>query len=180
MQSDSRHDLHPVLQGQICLLQNIICKQRPVLCMMATVHRISDIVHKSGDLHKFNIFFRIPKFFQNLRCPLCHQSRMRLRMIGESHGTQIRISLFNKCQYFFIFSDFTICHSSTSFLPSCVNSRVFIYILFRVHCTIRSRIRAMIRYILFRSCFFLQGALYVTKTVAATLSWAGKQHVISV
>ena len=111
---------------------------------------------------------------------ICHQSRMRLRMIGESHGAQIRISFFNKCQYFFIFSDFTICHFSTSFLPSCVDSRVFIYILFRVHCTIRPQIRAMIRYILFRSCFFLQGALYVTKTVAATLSWAGKQHVISV
>jgi AbrB family looped-hinge helix DNA binding protein len=67
-----------------------------------------------------------------------------------------------------------------SFLPSCVDSRVFIYILFRVHCTIRPQIRAMIRYILFRSYFFLQGALYVTKTVAAKLSWAGKQHVISV
>ena len=111
---------------------------------------------------------------------ICTRSRMRLRMIGESHGSQIRISLFNKCQYFFIFSDFTICHSSTFFLPSCVDSRVFIYILFRVHCTIRPQIRAMIRYILFRSYFFLQGALYVTKTVAATLSWAGKQHVISV
>ena len=70
-------------------------------------------------------------------------------------------------------------HSSTSFLPSCVNSCVFIYILFRVHCTIRLQIRATIRYILFRSYFFLQGALYVTKTVAATLSRAGKQHVIS-
>ena len=70
MQSDSGHDLHPFLQGQICLLQNIICKQRPVLCMMATVHRISDIVHESSDLHKFNVFFRIPKFFQNLCCPL--------------------------------------------------------------------------------------------------------------
>ena len=94
---------------------------------------------------------------------LCTRSRMRLRMIGKSHGSQIRISLFNKCQYFFIFSNFTICHSSTSFLPSCVDYRVFIYILFRVHCTIRPQIRAMIRYILFRSCFFLQGALYVPK-----------------
>ena len=180
MQSDSGHDLHPVLQGQVCLLQNIICKQRPILCMMATVHRISDIVHESGDLHKFNIFFRIAEFFQNLCCQLCHQSRMRLRMIGESHGSQIRISLFNKCQYFFIFSNFTICHSSTSFLPSCVNSRVFIYILFRVHCTIRPQIRAMIRYILFRSRFFLQGAFYITKTVSASLSRMRKQHVISV
>ena len=65
---------------------------RPILRMVAAVHRISDIVHETGDLHKFNIFFRIAEFFQNLRCPLCHQSRMRLRMIGESHGTQIRIS----------------------------------------------------------------------------------------
>ena len=76
MITDGRHDRNTVLQRQIFAFQKFICQNGSIFCMAATVHCISNIMHKTCNLSKLDGFLRVLKFLQNQPCPLSYHSTM--------------------------------------------------------------------------------------------------------
>ena len=103
-----RHYLNTVLKAHTRLFQYLYGKNCTILCMMASVDCITYVMHKSGNLGKLYIMFRIPELLKYHCSMLCHYCGMDLGMVGITKHAKLFIALAYICKDFLIFNNFTV------------------------------------------------------------------------
>ena len=78
---NGRNDGCTICKRHIHPPQDVICKERAILGMVFTIDCISDIMHISGDLRKFDLRVSMSELLQQICRPLSHQRAMCLRML---------------------------------------------------------------------------------------------------